>query len=107
MPERIQRQRAKSWRMPPNTVYVGRPTIWGSPFPNSEQGIEAYRNLVSGIVIPWMIYLGDLRGWQQRFAPCGHPSEWARSTLRGKSLACWCPLDKPCHADVLLELANA
>lgn len=26
--------------------------------------------------------------------------------LRGKSLACWCPLDKPCHADVLLELAN-
>ena len=27
--------------------------------------------------------------------------------LRGKDLACWCPLDKPCHADVLLEIANA
>lgn len=27
--------------------------------------------------------------------------------LRGKNLACWCPLDQPCHADVLLELANA
>lgn len=26
--------------------------------------------------------------------------------LRGKDLACWCPLDQPCHADVLLELAN-
>jgi len=26
--------------------------------------------------------------------------------LRGKDLACWCPLDKPCHADVLLRLAN-
>jgi len=26
--------------------------------------------------------------------------------LRGKNLACWCPLDKPCHADILLELAN-
>lgn len=26
--------------------------------------------------------------------------------LRGKNLACWCALDKPCHADVLLELAN-
>ena len=26
--------------------------------------------------------------------------------LRGKNLACWCPLDQPCHADVLLELAN-
>jgi len=27
--------------------------------------------------------------------------------LRGHDLACWCPLDQPCHADVLLELANA
>ena len=27
-------------------------------------------------------------------------------TLRGKNLACWCPLDKPCHADVLLQLVN-
>ena len=26
--------------------------------------------------------------------------------LRGKDLVCWCPLDRPCHADVLLELAN-
>lgn len=26
--------------------------------------------------------------------------------LRGKNLACWCQLDAPCHADVLLELAN-
>jgi hypothetical protein len=26
--------------------------------------------------------------------------------LRGHDLACWCPLDKPCHADVLLRLAN-
>lgn len=26
--------------------------------------------------------------------------------LKGKNLACWCPLDKPCHADVLLEIAN-
>lgn len=28
-------------------------------------------------------------------------------TLRGKNLACWCPADMPCHADMLLELANA
>ncbi|ASR44920.1 hypothetical protein BEN78_04830 [Xanthomonas citri pv. mangiferaeindicae] len=26
--------------------------------------------------------------------------------LRGRNLACWCPLDGPCHADVLLALAN-
>jgi hypothetical protein len=28
------------------------------------------------------------------------------SELRGKNLACWCKPDQPCHADVLLELAN-
>lgn len=27
--------------------------------------------------------------------------------LRGKDLACWCPLGQPCHADTLLDLANA
>jgi hypothetical protein len=26
--------------------------------------------------------------------------------LRGRDLACWCPLDQPCHADVLLQIAN-
>ena len=42
------------------------------------------------------------------------PCDWRRSSqveqiraeLRGKDLACWCPLDQPCHADVLLEIAN-
>lgn len=29
-----------------------------------------------------------------------------RAALAGKDLACWCRLDQPCHADVLLELAN-
>lgn len=33
-------------------------------------------------------------------------AEEIRAELAGKDLACWCPLDKPCHADVLLELAN-
>jgi site-specific DNA-methyltransferase (adenine-specific) len=30
----------------------------------------------------------------------------AHAKLRGLNLACWCPLDEPCHADVLLEVAN-
>ena len=29
-----------------------------------------------------------------------------RRELAGRDLACWCPLDEPCHADVLLEVAN-
>jgi hypothetical protein len=32
--------------------------------------------------------------------------EDARRELRGRDLACYCPLDEPCHADVLLEVAN-
>lgn len=32
---------------------------------------------------------------------------WAFGTLRGKNLACWCPEGQPCHADVLLEVANS
>lgn len=29
--KRIQRKRTKGWKMPENTVYVGRPTKWGNP----------------------------------------------------------------------------
>jgi len=32
--------------------------------------------------------------------------EDARRELRGRDLACYCPLDEPCHADVLLAVAN-
>jgi hypothetical protein len=34
-------------------------------------------------------------------------AEDARRELAGRDLACWCKLTDPCHADVLLELANA
>lgn len=29
-----------------------------------------------------------------------------RTHLRGRDLACWCKPGEPCHADVLLEIAN-
>jgi hypothetical protein len=29
-----------------------------------------------------------------------------RRELGGRDLACWCPPGEPCHADVLLEVAN-
>ena len=32
--------------------------------------------------------------------------EAIRQELAGKNLACWCPIGSPCHADVLLEIAN-
>ena len=92
--------------MPPNTVYVGRPTKWGNPFrlgqPNGddcmvcatrEEAVAKYRSELTTF--------GD----GINFTGCT-PAE-IRQELRGKNLACWCPLDQPCHADVLLELANA
>jgi len=75
--------------MPANTVYVGRPTKWGNPYAvepkgqfTREQAIEAYENYVRRVMV-------------------NHPD--FLDSLKGKDLACWCPLDKPCHADVLLK----
>lgn len=84
MPVRIQRKRTKGWKMPPNTVYVGRPSKWGNPFDSSNTG-----------------QLDPILRFTCEAAPLLDVGE-----LRGKNLACWCPLDQPCHADVLLELAN-
>lgn len=85
--------------MPPNTVYVGRPSRWGNRFTIEESGsaekaVENFRY--------WIGVDGE--------APAhfgAKTRERAREELRGKDLCCWCPLDQPCHADVLLEIANA
>lgn len=123
-PLRIQRSRAKGWKMPANTIYVGRGSAWGNPFivgepsgvfpegmglkgktetliPNLtlDQCIEFYENAVEGYLKPEMY-------------PAGHSfSETKRPhanlhALRGKNLMCWCALDQRCHADILLRLAN-
>lgn len=80
--------------MPAGAVFVGRPTKWGNPFkvgtpgaPSPEAAVSLFRDYLAlarqaGIV------------------------EQAREELKGHSLACWCPLDQSCHADVLLELVN-
>lgn len=78
--------------MPPNTVYVGRPSLFGNPYTVKEWGesgaLEAFRVFVA-------------------HHPHGRAmATFVRQFLHGKNLACWCPLDKPCHADVLLEIAN-
>jgi hypothetical protein len=90
MPHRIQRQRTNGWRMPANAVYVGRPTRWGNPFP-----VAKYQDAVR--------LFAD---WLSHTEPGRALAESARQELRGKDLACWCRPDQPCHADVLLDLAN-
>lgn len=71
-------------------VYIGRPSFWGNPFAlgkenSRESVIKQYRD--------WLLN-------QPKMLAA------ARTHLRGKVLGCWCA-PKPCHGDVLLEVANA
>lgn len=99
-PKRIQRRRIRGWRMPPNARYVGRPTVYGNPWTMT----DAY---LAGIPE------GGRRAWlvaRYRSAietECGIVTADELEQLRGLDLCCWCPLSEPCHADVLLEFANA
>jgi hypothetical protein len=130
-PQRIQLRRSKGWRMPPSTVKVDRATTWGNPFVVGEpsgvfadgygmhgraevmipelslqQSLALYRDLVLGFQSPEMV--PHAAKWAARFRERWgqHPAEVIRSALRGKNLACWCKIGDPCHADVLLEIAN-
>jgi len=106
-PRRIQRKRTKGWRMPPNTVYVGRPSKWGNPR-DWREWIRVSRDQTdarrSATIVFWDAMLAGEKSVHWRPA-----IQWMREhlhELRGKNLACWCKPDEPCHADVLLELAN-
>ena len=114
MPDRIQLSRAKGWRMPPNTKKVDRSTKWGNPFTVAgcrEAGyIGTDAEIAARCVEAFRVWLGPL--WRNNWQ--GPESEATRraildniADLRGKNLACWCLPGAPCHADVLLEIANA
>ena len=90
VPQRFQRSRRKGARLPPDVVVVTRPTKWGNPHPLELVRAEAVRR-----------YREDLLGGRSAVTV-----EDVKRELRGRDLACYCPLDEPCHADVLLSIAN-
>ncbi|HET9484830.1 MAG TPA: DUF4326 domain-containing protein [Xanthomonadales bacterium] len=92
MPRRVRLQRTRGWRLPPDTVVVARPTRWGNPFVVGTPGVADRAEAV--------------RRYREYLARDDALARAARDQLRGRDLACWCPLDAPCHADALLELAN-
>ena len=107
-PIRVQLSRKKGARLPPNTVNVARPTKWGNPYVVGIDGdaahcIAEYRRMLIGE--PMVSWPKDPQAAEAalHFAPGDFD---AQEELRGKNLACWCKLSDPCHADVLLELAN-
>jgi hypothetical protein len=95
---RIQRFRTKGWRMPEGAVYVGRPSRWGNRYRTGDFDLGMGRLMDAPAVVE--CYRAEVMGWNHDYR-----LRWI-APLRGKDLACWCPLDQPCHADVLLELAN-
>jgi hypothetical protein len=113
-PKRVQMSRKNPWRADnPDAVRVDRLTRWGNPFRiGGEQLVERYypsfgRTHVTAHdrreAAAWFsLVLG--RDWGLPSLPFAMPD--VRRELAGRDLACWCPLDSPCHADVLLELAN-
>lgn len=132
MPKRVQMTRQRPWRANhPDAVIVARPTRWGNPItaplvawwapevPAAERlafaaeefgrflGIDDTPScrVVQPPVMRWTAYDDALRA--ARVETFTYPTrDEIRAALAGRDLACWCPLDQPCHADVLLELAN-
>lgn len=104
-PQRIQRQRTKGWRMPANTVYVGRPTRYGNPFRAGDEITQfPFRDAYGPVVRDAAHAVEIFKGYARITT---FYDAMVRVDLAGRNLACWCPLGQPCHADVLLELANA
>ena len=103
-PQRIQRRRTKGWRMPDGAVYVGRPTRWGNPYRVGDsvpigRGADPTR-------FETVADATDAVRRYRRWINTVSRGEDLIPLLRGRDLCCWCPLDQPCHADVLLEIAN-
>lgn len=100
-PKRIQRKRTRGWRMPPGAIYVGRPGRWGNHIKVGDYGKSPQARRTAH----WLAVLGFEKSIE--WNPEGEAyKEAARRELRGHDLACFCRLDEPCHADVLLRIAN-
>jgi len=99
VPERIQRSRQRGWRKPAGARVVTRPSKWGNPFRVGDI-IDGVPIDAAEAVALYSAYLDEAMRTDQGRAALN------LATLRGVDLCCWCAPDQPCHADVLLELAN-
>lgn len=118
MPARIQRKRTKGWRMPANTVYVGRPSYFGNPFRVGESTPATWHKPFADVTVRDAAHAVELLrsylawrsekapGWRNSLGPYFPWESQIRSLLTGRNLACWCKTTEPCHADVLIEIAN-
>lgn len=105
LPIRIQRRRARGWKMPTNTKYVGRGSLYGNPFRVARSPFELKYGGALIVESPAEA-VEKFREWIRHTSEGRFVAGCAARNLWGLDLACWCPADQPCHADVLLEIAN-
>lgn len=91
-PVRVQLERRKGWTKPPSAVSVARPHRYGNPHAvagdvDAAEAVRRYRSDLLAGALPYDV-------------------DDVREELGGRDLMCWCPPLSPCHADVLLDLAN-
>jgi hypothetical protein len=86
--KRIQRKNFfdYEWKKNPNAVLVARPSKWGNPFKVKDYGLEKSISL----------YEAWLREELKKDPSFLDP-------LKGKDLVCYCPVNQPCHADIILK----
>lgn len=111
-PARVQLRRARGARLPANTVVVSRPSKWGNPF-NWRQvqaewgGSDAEAKAAAASIYRDWLTMEEPERFGEGLRPARVVILADLASLRGQNLACWCKKDESCHADVLLELANA
>ena len=93
MPQRIRLSRRRGWRKPAGAIVVARPSRWGNP-----HVVDATTTRAEAVTR----FAGSLAAGELGYSAADVVQE-----LAGRDLACWCPLDEPCHADVLLAVAAA
>jgi hypothetical protein len=98
-------QRTRRGPLPPGAVYVGRPTRYGNPYRVGEQwphgrGFSGPPMSQLEAVHAYAVWLRHRLALDEDF---GRPGRFLDPLREAKALACWCPLDQPCHADVLIE----
>lgn len=103
-PRRIQRRRLKGWKSPEGVIYCGRPTMWGNPFETAHEFDVWLKYGTKQALIRVGVCLPEkaTQAMEERRIRIME----SLPDLRGHDLSCWCSLDKHCHVETLLEMAN-
>lgn len=119
---RIQRKRTKGFRTPKNTVFAGRPSKWGNPFVlekgkiyivgkgskvflcegDIDKVLRLYESCLTGYMVHGEYHIEADR-LQLLLPLVRRMKKLNLSELKGKNISCWCPLDSPCHVDVIIK----